>query len=63
MNIYEIRLIRQENKSPDIYASSHISDHAAVRHAQALADDDIVIEVWRGLSCVYSGAPKCALVS
>ena len=57
MDTYEIRIIRKGIESADIYFSSHISDHAAVRRAQNLADDDDLIEVWRGATCVYSGAP------
>jgi len=57
MNTYEIRIVRKDIKSSDIYSSSHISDHAAVRRAQNLAASDDFIEVWRGATCVYSGAP------
>jgi hypothetical protein len=57
MDTYEIRIIGKDIKSPDIYFSSHINDHAAVRHAQSLAVVDDFIEVWRGATCVYSGAP------
>ncbi len=56
MNTYEIRIVRKGIGSPDIYSSSHISDHAAVRRAQNLASSDDFIEVWRGANCVYSGA-------
>jgi hypothetical protein len=57
MNTYEIRIVRKDITSPDIYSSSHISDHAAVRRAQNLAASDDFIEVWRGTTCVYSGMP------
>jgi hypothetical protein len=63
VNTYEIRVIASDAKSHTIYSSSHISDHAAVRRAQALAHADAVIEVWRGATCVYSGAPKYAIAS
>jgi len=56
MNTYEIRIVRKGIQSPDIYSSSHISDHAAVRHAQNLAAGEGFIEVWRGATCVYFGA-------
>jgi hypothetical protein len=56
MDTYEIRIARKGIKSTDIYSSSHISDHAAVRRAQNLAASDDIVEVWRGASCVYSGA-------
>ncbi len=55
MNTYEIRIVRKDNKSPDIFSSSHISDHAAVRRAQILAASDDIVEVWRGATCVYFG--------
>jgi hypothetical protein len=55
MDTYEIRIIRKGIKLPDIFSSSHISDHAAVRRAQNLGTNDDFIEVWRGETCVYSG--------
>jgi hypothetical protein len=55
MDTYEIRIIRKGIKSPDIYSSSHISDHAAVRRARNLAASEDLVEVWRGATCVYSG--------
>jgi hypothetical protein len=61
MHSYELRVINPDDKHPTIYASSHISDFAAVRRAVSLADADEVIEVWRGVVCVYSGAPMGAL--
>jgi hypothetical protein len=55
MNTYEIRIVRKDIKSPDVYSSSHISDHAAIRRARNLADREDKVEVWRGTTCVYSG--------
>ena len=60
MNSYELRVINPADKDPTIYASSHIGDFAAVRRAVSLADADEVIEVWRGVVCVCSGAPTGA---
>jgi hypothetical protein len=57
MHSYELRVINPDDKHPTIYASSHISDFAALRRAASLADANEVIEVWRGVVCVYSGAP------
>jgi hypothetical protein len=57
MNSYELRVISPADKYPTVYASSHISDFAAVRRAVSLADADGLIEVWRGVVCIYSGAP------
>jgi hypothetical protein len=58
VDTYEIRILRKGIRAPDIFSSSHISDHAAVRRAQALADSGDAIEVWRGAACVYSGSPE-----
>lgn len=55
VDTYEIRILRKGVKAPDIFSSSHISDHAAVRRAHALADEGDAVEVWRGTACVYSG--------
>ena len=55
MQSYELRVIAPGSKYPSIYASSHISDFAAIRRATNLASNDEVIEVWRGAVCVYSG--------
>ena len=55
MNTYEIRIIRRQARAVDIYASSHMGDHAAIRRAQVIAGDSDCIEVWRGFRCVYSG--------
>jgi hypothetical protein len=57
MHSYELRVINPDENHPTIYASSHISDFAAVRRAASLAEADEVIEVWRDTVCVYSGAP------
>jgi hypothetical protein len=54
MDTYEIRIIRKGMKFPDIFSSSHINDHAAVRRAQNLGASGDFIEVWRGATCVYS---------
>jgi hypothetical protein len=60
VNTYEIRILRKDEKTSAIFASSHISDHAAVRRAHDLAGDGDVIEVWRGANCVYAGHPLAA---
>jgi len=63
MHSYELRVTNPGNKYPIIYASSHVSDFAAIRRAVSLADADERIEVWRGVVCVYSGAPMGALAT
>jgi hypothetical protein len=61
MNSYELRVINPRGRDATVYASSHINDFAAIRRAMSLADEDEVIEVWRGVVCVYSGMPEDAL--
>lgn len=54
LDAYEIRIVKKEGKAPVIYACSHVSDHAAIRRAQSLVEDGDLVEVWRGLDCVYA---------
>jgi len=54
VDAYEIRIVKREGKAPVIYACSLVSDHAAIRRAQSLVEDGDLVEVWRGLDCVYS---------
>ena len=54
MDAYEIRIVKKEGKGPVIYACSLVSDHAAIRRAESLIGDGDLVEVWRGLDCVYS---------
>jgi len=54
LDAYEIRIVKKQAKSPMIYACSLVSDHAAIRRAQSLTEDGDLVEVWRGLDCVYS---------
>lgn len=59
VDAYEIRIVKRKAKAPVIYACSHVSDHAAIRRAQSLVEDGDMVEVWRGLDCVYSrGKPS-----
>lgn len=60
MNSYELRVIHPQARNATIYASSHASDFAAIRRAMSLAEEDELIEVWRGPTCVYCGAPATA---
>ncbi len=54
MDAYEIRIVKKQATAPMIYACSLVSDHAAIRRAQSLTEDGDIVEVWRGLDCVYS---------
>lgn len=53
MENYEIRLVMDGSASVT-YACSYVSDHAAVRRAQALTGERDAVEVWRGDACVYA---------
>ena len=61
MHAYEIRIIRQD-RTATIYSVLLLGDHAAIRRAHNLAQDGDLIEVWRGLTCVYSTIPEPALL-
>jgi hypothetical protein len=50
---YEIRIVKKRGNGPVIYACALVSDHAAIRRAQSLVEDGDLVEVWRGLDCVY----------
>jgi hypothetical protein len=60
MNAYRIH-IAKEGSEPQVHASSHASDFAAIRHARHLATDASHVEVWRGSQCVFAGLPLAAL--
>ena len=57
MDAYEIRILRGEKAAPVILACTQASDHAAIRRARSLARDGDLVEVWRGLDCVYTAPP------
>jgi hypothetical protein len=57
MKTYEIRVLPHEQIGADIYSSTHMDDHAAVRRAATLAKGGESIEVWCGARCVYAGEP------
>lgn len=54
MNDYEIRIVRIDDKSQIVVTAKLMGDHAAVRRAQMLAGVADLVEVWRGMRCVYS---------
>ena len=62
MNAYRIHIAR-DGREPQIHASSHASDFAAIRHARHLAADANHMEVWRGSQCVFAGLPLAALTA
>ena len=56
MMTYEIRVIR--NGGATVYNTPQLSDYAAIRRARLLAEDGDIVEVWRGLNCVFTAAPE-----
>jgi hypothetical protein len=57
MQDYEIRVIRK-GTGATIYVSPQVSDFAAIRKAKLLSEEGDVVEVWRGLNCVFTLAPE-----
>lgn len=51
---FEIRIIKKSG-APVIYKTMVVSAFAAVRRAARLAELGDLIEVWHGLSCIYTG--------
>lgn len=54
MDTYEIRITRKGATSPQIIKAALASAYAAIRRAVALAREGDCVEVWLGLTCVYS---------
>ena len=52
MHDYEIRILRADRSTNAVIEVMHISDHAAIRAAQKIAEAR-PFEVWRGLDCIY----------
>lgn len=61
MDAYEIRIVKKKNRSPVIYACSQASDHATIRRAKRLIEEGDMVEVWRGLDCVYTMGPRATI--
>lgn len=56
MHQYEIRILRDNNR-PLVVSSRFLGDFHAIRRAQAMAEEDEGLEVWRGMTCVYRRDP------
>jgi hypothetical protein len=54
LDAYEIRIVKKQKAAPVIHACSQVNDHAAIRRARSLVEDGDLVEVWRGLDCVYT---------
>lgn len=55
MTSYEIRISRRDGQLL-VIESRLMGDHAAVRRAQTLAATGDLVEVWRGMTCIYETA-------
>lgn len=60
MEEYEIRITKKGDQKPQIIRAALASAYAAIRRAVKLAEDGDLIEVWLGLTCVYSTAGASA---
>ena len=54
VNSYEIRIVRHSDNVQLVVSANLVGDHAAVRRAKMLTGDGDLVEVWRGMTCVYS---------
>jgi hypothetical protein len=57
MQDYEIRVIRK-GTGATVYVIPQVSDFAAIRKAKLLSEEGDLVEVWRGLNCVFTQAPE-----
>jgi hypothetical protein len=62
MHDYEIRIVRAGDRSQIVVTATLLGDHAAIRRAHMLAGDRDLVEVWRGMVCVYSTIPDALSV-
>lgn len=53
---YEIRITKKGATQPRVIRAVLASAYAAIRRAVKLAEDGDLVEVWLGLTCVYSTA-------
>ena len=60
MDHYEIRILK-ENGQQLVIEVRLMGDHAAIRRARTLATDSDRVEVWRGMTCVYSTLESLAI--
>jgi hypothetical protein len=60
VHTYEIRILKRQPPSTSVHSTTQISDFAAVRTAQKIADAEDTIEVWKGMECIYTGPAQTA---
>jgi len=56
MQLYEIRILRNNGATQAVVKQMFINDFAAIRTAQQWADERL-FEVWRDLECLYTLKP------
>ena len=56
MEQYEIRITKKGDPKPQVIRAALASAYAAIRRAVKLAEDGDLVEVWLGLTCIYSTA-------
>lgn len=54
MTRYDIRILRKSDNATLFVRANLMGDHAAVRRAKILAGEGDLVEVWRGMTCIYS---------
>lgn len=54
MTDYEIRIVRFADQKQLVVTATVMGDHAAIRRAKMLAGAGDMVEVWRGMRCVFS---------
>ena len=60
MDDYEIRILKEDGQQLVVEVRL-MGDHAAIRRARTLATDSDGVEVWRGMTCVYSTLESLAI--
>jgi len=60
MDHYEIRILKEDGQQLVVEVRL-MGDHAAIRRARTLATDADQLEVWRGMTCVYSTSESVAV--
>jgi hypothetical protein len=56
MQQYEIRITKKGATHPRVIRAALMSAYAAIRRALKFSEEGDQVEVWLGLSCLYSSA-------
>lgn len=54
MRRYEFRILGADNRAKSVLSAIHINDFAAIRRAQSLLEPGQGVEVWRGMTCIFT---------